>query len=319
MWNVTKDTNYILKPYGSGTPLEICRRFDTTVSVTKSVEIIASFYVVEKGEISLLAKETAKKLGILKLGLQTINNIDKSEVFSKVKNITVKLTINKSMKPIRQPLRRVPVSVEKQLQALKSDTIEKVDQPSEWISRIVVIFKANGDICLYIDMRRAKEAILSEHYPLPTFESFMAKLRGTSYFSRLDLVNAYYQLQLDEDSRSITTFITHKGIYRCKKLIFGVNSAPEIFQLVFEEMLVTCKNCLNYLDDIIVYGSTEAEHDGCLQFLLTTMKENDVLLNDSKCRIKVRELEFLGHKLSDAGISADYSKVKAIQEFRPNY
>ena len=78
-------------------------------------------------------------------------------------------------------------------------------------------------------MRRANKAILSENQPLPTFDLFMTKFRGANFFTRLDLRNAYHQLELHESSREITTFITQKGLFRYKRLIFGVNSAPEIF------------------------------------------------------------------------------------------
>lgn len=99
------------------------------------------------------------------------------------------------------------------------------------------MFKGNGDIRLCIDMRRANAAILRENYPLPTFYSFMTKLQRAKYFSRLDLKNAYHQLELDEESREITTFITSKGLYRYKRILFGVNSAPEIFQKTMESIL----------------------------------------------------------------------------------
>lgn len=154
-------------------------------------------------------------------------------------------------------MRIVPVSVEKLVEqklkeALQTDIIEKVTQPSSWISPIVIIFKPNNDIRICIDMRQANKVILRENYPLPTFDSFMTKLRNAKYFSRLDLTNAYHQIELHEDSRFITTFITHRGMFRYKRLLFGVNSAPKIFQRIFEGILSPCKNCLNYIDDIIV-------------------------------------------------------------------
>ena len=197
--------------------------------------------MVDKGEISLLGKETAKKLGILKLG-PNINKIDKVTAFPKIKDVIVKLTINPHVKPVQQPLRRVPISVEKLVEeklqeALQSDIIERVLRPSGWVSNIVVIFKANGEIRICLDMRRANEAIERERYPLPIFDSFITNLRNAKYFSRLDLTNAYHQLELHEQSRSITTFITHKGMFRYKRLMFGVNSAPEIFQRVFEGVI----------------------------------------------------------------------------------
>lgn len=165
-------------------------------------------------------------------------------------------------------------------------------------------------------MRQANKAVLRENYPLPTFDTVMTKLQNAKYSSRLDLENAYHQIELAEESRPITTFITHKGIFRYKRLMFGVNSAPEIFQRVFENLLTICRNCINYLDDIIVYGSTEEEHDTCLAQVLKIFQNNNVRLNKTKTLTKVKQLEFLGHKLSDKSIEADQKKIKTILEFR---
>lgn len=324
VWNIDLHTKHCLKSYGTDKPLKVEQRFDSTVRVPGRPEIISSFYVVNRGDISILGKEAAKRLGILKLGLN-INHISQElKTFPKIKNIKVKLTIDFNVKPVKQPVRRVPVSVEKLVEqkleeALQTDIIEKVTQPSSWISPIVIIFKPNNDIRICIDMRQANKAILRENYPLPTFDSFMTKLRNAKYFSRLDLTNAYHQIELHEDSRFITTFITHRGMFRYKRLLFGVNSAPEIFQRIFEGILSPCKNCLNYIDDIIVFGETELEHNQCLEKVINVLAENNVLLNESKCVTKVQEIWFLGHKLSHLGIESDTNKVKAIQNFRePN-
>ena len=245
---------------------------------------------------------------MLKLGLEPVRQIQQTRCeFGKIKDIVVQLSIDKSIKPIQQPLRRIPIALEvkveeKLKEALDLGIIEEVVGPSSWISPVVIVFKENGDLRLCIDMRRANQAIRRENFPLPIFENFMTKLRGAKYFSRLDLCNAYHQLELHSDSREITTFITHKGLYRYKRLLFGVNSAPEIFQRVFEGLLSPCKNCLNYLEAL----------DGVLKKL----KEHNVVLNEKKCVYKVTELKFLGHHLSQKGIKADEEKVKAIEEFR---
>nr|CAH7744111.1 unnamed protein product [Callosobruchus chinensis] len=319
-WDIENTPRDILKSYATGKPLTINHRFTTTISIPKEKEIITHFYVVKNGDISLLGKDVAKQLGVLKLGINAAT-LEKITEFPKIKGIQVRLSVDPYVKPVQQPVRKIPVSVEQQVEnkikeALQKDIIERVVEPSAWISPIVIIFKPNNDIRICVDMRRANEAIQRENYPLPTFDNFMTKLRNAKYFSRLDLESAYHQLELDVDSRPITTFITHKGIFRYKRLMFGVNSAPEIFQRIFEAILAPCQNCLNYLDDIIIYGSTEFEHDRCLNKVLEVLDTHNVLLNKSKCLFKVQELEFLGHRLSNQGIAADQRKVRTIMEFR---
>ena len=122
--------------------------------------------------------------------------------------------------------------VEKELERLQSlDIIEDVEGPTPWVSPIVCVPKAiNPDaVRLCIDMRLPNTSIMSERHPSPTLEDLIAKLNGASHFSKLDLSSAYHQLSLSPDCRYITTFITHKGLKRFKRLTFGANSASEIF------------------------------------------------------------------------------------------
>ncbi|KAL7296748.1 hypothetical protein TKK_0010158 [Trichogramma kaykai] len=165
-------------------------------------------------------------------------------------------------------------------------------------------------------MCKTNEAILRKNYPIPMFDSFMTKLKEAKYFSRLDLKEAYHQMELHPESQPITTFITHKGLFRYKRLMFSVNSAVEIFQKTMEAMLSSCENCLNFLDGIIIFGASEAEHDQCLKELLSVLKEYNVTLNNQKCLFKVRQLNFLGHILSDHGIKVDSKKIETIMNFR---
>lgn len=111
---------------------------------------------------------------------------------------------------MQQPVRRVPVAVETRVEdklneALASDIIEKVTEPSQWISPMVIVFKPDGDIKICVDMRRANEAILRENFPVPTFDNIMTKLRDAYLFSRLDLVSAYLKKKADPSPHLLPT------------------------------------------------------------------------------------------------------------------
>ncbi|KAL7725832.1 hypothetical protein ACLKA6_015914 [Drosophila palustris] len=98
--------------------------------------------------------------------------------------------------------------------------------------------------------------------------------------------------------------------------MFGVNSAPEIFQRRLEELLAPCSNVLNYIDDIIIFGINESDHDNAVKKIKNILNENNVILNDEKCVWKTHEVKFLGHILSDRGIEVDPEKVATILSFR---
>lgn len=120
---------------------------------------------------------------------------------------------------------------------------------------------------------------------------------------------------MDEASRPITTFICHKGLYRYKRLMFGISCAPEMFQKTMEQILAGCDNVINYIDDIVVSGETEEEHDAALNKVLSVLKDRNILLNKDKCIFKARQIEFLGHIISSNGIRPTEGKIEALQKF----
>lgn len=207
--------------------------------------------------------------------------------------------------------------VEDQLnRLLKMGIIERVNGPSPWVSPVVIVIKDNGDIRLCIDMRRANTAIRREYHMIPTLDDLLARLNGSKWFSRLDIKDAYHQVELHESSRYITTFITHLGMFRYTRLMFGVCSASEHFQRIIEQILSSCPNSFNYQDDIFIHGKTEAEHDAALERVLQAMEAHNVVLNTKKCKFKVTETEFLGHGISQHGVKPTDDKILAVQQFR---
>ena len=140
------------------------------------------------------------------------------------------------------------------------------------MSPIVAVPKKDGGVRICIDMRFANEAIERIRHPIPTVDDISFALNGAKFFSKLDLLQAYHQIDLDESSRYITTFSTHIGLFRYKRLNFGTNAAAEIFQYALQAQLQGLTGVQNIADHIIVYGPTRSEHDEnldkCLKSLL---------------------------------------------------
>lgn len=98
--------------------------------------------------------------------------------------------------------------------------------------------------------------------------------------------------------------------------MFGISCAPELFQKVMESIVAGLEGVIVYLDDVMVSGRTQEEHDIRLQALLARFKEYNILLNKNKCQFNVPSLEFLGHNLSVKGFRPVESRVTAVKQFR---
>ena len=171
-------------------------------------------------------------------------------------------------------------------------------------------------------MRQANTVIERSRHPIPTIDDVLSELRGSTVFTKLDLTMGFHQLELKEGiSRDVTTFTTHAGLFRYKRLMFGICSAPELYQHVISQVLqgAGCTGCRNISDDIVVYGKDVADHDEKLRKVLHTLKHRDLTLNKAKCIFRMNRIEFMGHLLSERGIGPTESRVKALQEARaPN-
>ena len=175
--------------------------------------------------------------------------------------------------------------------------------PTEWVSPLVVVSKTDGDIRICVDMRRANLAIERERHPIPTIEEVLYDLNGSTVFSKLDLKWGFHQVELDEKSREITTFVTHRGLYRYKRLMFGVTSAPEKYQKIVADVLHGCEVVANLADDLIVHGCCIKEHDRNLHAVLTRLKEKGLTLNGDNCEFRLPKLTFFGHDLRTQGVA----------------
>ena len=324
-----------LYAYG-GRELGVEGQFHSEVSVSKA-NVAANFIVVDSGRC-LLGYSTATDLGILRvdpmgtLGTGNCNTVDDTllgelkakypSVFQgigKRKDYRLKLHIDPSVTPVVQKMRRVPFSIKDKVttkvnELLEKDIIEKVEGPTVWVSPVVVAPKPSGDIRLCVDMRRANEAIIRERLPIPTIDEVLESLNGSGVFSKLDLRWGFHQIELDPESRDITAFATHDGIFRYKRLSFGVNAAPEKYQHIITQSMAGLQGVANIADDLIVHGRDTEEHDKNLHGVLQRLREKQLTLNAEKCTFRMSKVVFMGLLLSKHGVGPTKEKVRAVAE-----
>ena len=316
-------------PYGSP-PLISSSYIEANIEYNNTV-VKGKLIVMNNNISSLLGKSTAEKLGVLKLLVNSLSSdsIENkypqiiSNSLGKLKNHNIKLHIDHSIPPVARKHYRIPFHLRSKVKdvikrILKNDIIEPVENkcPTDWISPVIIVPKHNSsDIRICIDMRSANEAIKRTRHVTPTVDEIIASVNNCKVFSKIDLKMGYHQLQLDPECRNITTFSTQLGLYRYKRLAFGINSAADIFQYTIASLINDIKGVKNISDDIIVYGEDQKSHDLSLNKVLQRLNDNGLTINLLKCKFSVSEIEFFGFKFSEHGLSADPKKVEAVKSF----
>ena len=242
----------------------------------------------------------------------------------KLNNQQIGLHIRDDVKPVIQPQRRIPYHMRKEVsqelqKLLEQDIIEEVvNQPTPWISPIVCTQKKDGGTRVCVDMREANQAIERERHVMPTLQDFKAEVNGSKFFSKLDLKQAYHQLELEPESRFITTFSTHEGLFRYKRLNYGTCSTAEIFQNVLEKNLRDIRGVKNIADDIIIHGKTKKEHDEALENCLKRLATLNLKVKGEKCCFLQKEIKFYRLIFTAEGTKPDPERIsKLVNVSRP--
>lgn len=234
-----------------------------------------------------------------------------------MKGVKVSLAVDSLVAPKFFRPRSMPFALRPKVEA-ELDRLQKVGTItpvpfSQWASPIVPVVKGDGSVRICGDYKvTINQALSVESYPLPTPEDLFATLAGGVIFSKLDLSHAYQQLEVDDTSRQYLTISTHKGLFSYNRLSYGVASAPAIFQRTMENLLQDVDGVAVYLDDILISGKDEADHAEKLRTVLERLSQAGLRLKRQKCIIGAKEVEYLGHKITEKGIQPLQEKVIAV-------
>jgi hypothetical protein len=336
-----------LYAYGSGNPIPALGQFTTRVATTDAIAgggcyHKVTFIVTKGGHGNLLSYASAIDLGVM----QRIGNVQANvptvehdllvgqlsrqypNLFSghvgRLHGHRVRLHIDTSVRPVQQRFRPVPFhlqeAVEREIkQMLAEDIIEPVTGPTPWVSPIVPVPKPGkpGQLRICTDNRMSNKAIRPSRHSCPTLDDVTVRLNGAAVISKLDLKAAFQQLVIERESRYITTFCTHVGIFRYKRLNFGINTASHELQRAIENVLSGLGGCFNMADDVLVYGRDQKQHDEHLHAVLQRLETSGLTLNVPKCLFGQSEMDFFGIHISAEGISITAEKHAALRDAAP--
>ena len=218
-------------------------------------------------------------------------------------------------RPRREPLGMQDVVKEELIKMEAQGIIEPSNSP--WASPVVLVKKKDGTIRFCIDYRKLNEVTLKDAYPLPRIEDNLDALKGARWFTTLDLASGYWQVEMDPGDKEKTAFCTRYGLYQFKNMPFGLCNAPGTFERLMETVLrgMQWERAVLYLDDIIIFSSNLTEHLERLEEMFQRLQKANLMLKPSKCHFFKRQVEFLGHIVSEDGVHTDPEKIEAVKNW----
>jgi len=233
--------------------------------------------------------------------------------------ITHKIQVDNAM-PIKQRAYKQAYNERNETRRITNELLDEgiiQHSFSPWSSPVVLVTKKDGSTRFCIDYRQLNQVTKKDNYPLPRIDDALDRLSGAKYFSSMDCDQAYYQVPVKAEDKEKTAFITPDGLYEFNYMPFGLCNAPATFQRLMDVVLGRLKwtIALVYLDDIVVYSKTFDEHVTNLSQIFRVIREAGLKLKPSKCTFGENKLLYLGHIISENGVTVNPAKIKAVKEF----
>ena len=291
------------------------------------------FYVVDlPGVKALLGLKDCLRLNLIALSAEVFevrNAASEVDAFTEFPTlfdsdvgklpVTYHMTLDSSVTPVVRPARRVPAAMQDKVQQelnrmVQIGVITPCTEPTDWVSAMVAQHKKGTDeIRVCIDPRDLNKALKRPHHPTKTVEEVAAKMDGATIFSVLDAKSSFWQVPLDHQSSMLTCFSTPYGRFRFLRMPYGLCASSDVFQHAMETLFEGLP-CSIIVDDILVGGKDQQEHDKNLRQVLNRAKEVNLKLNPSKCKFGVSNVGYVGHLFTSDGLKPDPDKVTAIRD-----
>ncbi|UYV73038.1 K02A2.6-like [Cordylochernes scorpioides] len=323
-----KEAGIIVKTY-DGTVVPILGEIDVKVDFRGTIAKLRA--VVVRGERkALLGREW---INVLKIGNSIVNRMPLEDTLAEllsqhqvvfgettdpIKGFAFAVNIQ-DVNPIFHKARPVPFAIRTVVNEVLERMVEKdylYQVPSsKWATPVVVVPKKNNEFRICCDFKVTLNRFLdTAAYPLPTQQDLFSVLARGKYFSKLDLSNAYLQLEVNPSTQPLLTINTHKGLFRFKRMPFGLANAPSFFQSVMDRILAGINGVICYIDDVLVSTASVEEHMAVLKTIFVRLQKHNIKLKREKCEFLRREIQYLGHLIKEDGIRPLEDKIQGYRK-----
>jgi len=155
-------------------------------------------------------------------------------------------------------------------------------------------------------------------YPLPLISDLIMKLKGSQYFTKLDLRWGYNNVCIKEGYEWKAAFITNRGLFEPTVMFFGLRNSPATFQAMMDDYfrdMIDDGWIVIYMDDILIHACTKEDLEERTKKVLQQLKEKDLFLKLEKCKFAQNEVEFLGMLVMKDTIKMDPIKLAGIRDW----
>ena len=234
--------------------------------------------------------------------------------------VKMRLKLKPGTEPVRQRYRdlnpKLLADLEKQMEEwLEQDVIEPSTSP--WASPLVPVRKKDGTYRWAVDFRRLNSALEQDSFPLPRIQTLLEKAGGHRVYSALDATQAYFNIEIEPESRALTAFATPNGLWQFRRMPFGISTAPAVYSRFIAAALNPLGSdiCQSYLDDVISYNREVAAHVPQMRKVLTAHRTSGIKLKAKKTHLFQKSIQYLGHLLSEEGIGMVPEYTQRIQNW----
>ena len=224
-------------------------------------------------------------------------------------------------KPIRKAAYRYSPPVLQQIseqiqQMLDHDIIEP--STSEWLSPVVMVKKrGTNKLRFCVDFRNLNKVTRPLSFAMPRLDDVIDALSGSTIYSVTDMRQGFWQLGVHEDSRDKTSFTCHEGVFRFKRLPFGLRNSPAHYQTKVSQILgkMAFKHAICYIDDILIHSKSFDDHMSHLRQLFTKFRDAGLKFHPEKCVFGKTQVQYLGYTFSQDGVHLDPSATQNVRNF----
>ena len=217
--------------------------------------------------------------------------------------------------PVREKQYPLPFStkeiIEQEVQSmLKEGIIERSN--SNYCAPVVLIRKPDNSFRFCVNFKKLNKVTKFDCEPMSRPESILSRLEGKKYFSKVDFSKGFWQIEMEESSKSLTAFVTESGCYQFKRMPFGLVNSPSSYNRLMRELLADQTSVDNYVDDVLAHTVSWEEHLLVLRELFVSIRQAGLTIRPSKCFLGYGTVEFLGHMIGNGKITPLDKTVQRI-------